>query len=137
MSLFLMFIALGFSFSSCKDDNDEPSSSGYYDFSIVWDVVDKGDYTTAEALSTIADLTEDSENILRGYTEADAKEYFEEFCQRMRYQIATKYKKITLRASLVRNEGNKVIARKTFYVDPNGTTIKAPVRSGDEIVIVQ
>lgn len=136
MAMLLMLVGMSISFTACSDD-DEPDNKTLYDFSIVWDVVDKGDYTTAEAQRLVANLTSASEYIFEGYTEVEAIEDFEEFCQEMRYQFGTGKAKITLSAKLTRTEGNKVIASRTFYIDPNGTTIKAPARAqGAEAVVV-
>lgn len=137
MALLLMLVTMGFSFTACSsDDDDEPDDAGYYDFSIVWDVVDKGGYTTSDAMSLVAGLTEDGEDIITHCTESDAKEIFEDFCQQFRYQLSTGYLEITLKAKLIRNEGSKKIAEKTFYVDPDGTTVKAPARNAGTSAVV-
>lgn len=133
--MLLMLVGMSISFTACSDD-DEPDNTTLYDFSIVWDVVDKGDYTTANAQQVAANLTSSCEYLFEGYTEAEAKEDFEDFCQQMRYELSTGYTKITLLAKLTRTEGNKTIATKTFYINPNGTTIKAPARAEDAEAVV-
>lgn len=137
MAMLLMLLSMSLSFTSCSDDNDQLDNKTLYDFSIVWDVVDRGDYTTANAQQVAANLTASGEYIFEGFTETDAIELFDDFCQQMRYQLSTGYTKITLLAKLTRIEGNKVVTTKTFYIDPNGTTIKAPARAeGAEAVVV-
>lgn len=110
--------------TSCGGSDPDPDDNSYYDFSILWDVVDKGDYTTAEAQIVAAQLTATSEDIFTACTEAYAVREFNNFCEELRYMFATGYMKITLKARLVRNEGNRQVATKTFYIDPKGTTIK-------------
>lgn len=121
--------------ASCS--KDEPDDKGYYDFSIVWEVIDKGDYTTAEAKSLAAEFTNECEDIFEGYTVEEAKEDFEEFCRRLRYELSTGYMEITLQAILVRNEGNKKISSKKFYIKPEGTTINKPGQPTRAEVIVE
>lgn len=127
LSMLLTLFVMSISFSACSSDDDQPeNSNAKYDFSINWEVVDRGDYTVAEAKSLAASLTSSSEDLITRCTVDAARELFLEFCEDFRYDLATGYMKITLRAELVRNEGNKVIASKTFYIDPDGTTIKMP-----------
>lgn len=129
LSMLLTLFVMSISFSACSSDDDEPeNNNAKYDFSINWEVVDRGDYTVAEAKSLAASLTEISEDMITRCTVDVAKELFLEFCEDFRYDFATGYMKITLRAELVRNEGNKVISSKTFYIDPDGTTIKMPAK---------
>ena len=111
------------SFVSCGGD-DEPDQVTYYDFSIEWDVKDKGDYSVASAQAIAADFTKQCQYVFMECTEAQAKEKFDDFCQRLRYELATDYKELTLVAKLIRVEGEKELARKTFYIKPDGTTIK-------------
>lgn len=133
--MLLMSILFSMSLSACgSDDDDEPNDTRYYDFSIVWDVIDKGDYTTAQAQSIASDFTTTSEDIFQACTEAYAIREFNEFCEQLRYEFATGYKRITLKARLVRNEGNVTIATKTFKMDPNGTTVNSA--NGVEVVTV-
>ncbi len=111
----------------------------YYDFSIIWDVVDRGDYTTSEAQIVAAGLTAVSEDIFTACTEAYAVREFNDFCEKLRYEFATGYMKITLKARLVRNEGNKQIATKTLYIKPEGTTIQSlpmDVQTMDAAVVI-
>lgn len=116
--------------SSCNGGSnpDEPDDTVYYDFSIIWDVVDKGEYSTAEAMLLVANLTDACENIFTATTTSRAINDFNDFCQQMRYELATDYDEITIKASLVRNEGNKTIAIKTFYIKPDGTILKKPTQ---------
>lgn len=124
--------------SSCSDDSeDEPNLDAYYDFSIVWEVMDNGDYTTSEANVVAAELTIESQDLFKAVTELSAIDQFNELCQQLRYELSTGYYKITLVAKLVRNEGAKVVARKTFYIDPDGTTIKAPQRNPENVVTIE
>lgn len=134
----LLFCLLGMPFilTSCGDDDDEPNDSTYYDFSIIWDVVDKGNYSTAESMLLVAGLTDDCENIFKACTTARAISEFNEFCEQLRYDLATDYDIITIKATLVRNEGNKYIASKTFYIKPDGTILKKPVTSVAEDAII-
>lgn len=134
MAMLMALICLSLPFVSCSS-SDEPDNS-YYDYSIVWHVVDKGDYTTSAAQSLAAEFTEECEDMFRGYKESAVKEEFNEFCEQLRYELSTGYMKITLRAELVREEGMRVIATKTFFIDPDGTTIKKPTRAGSEVVVV-
>lgn len=130
LAMLFMFLTFGVTFSACSDSDEPDNSNSYYDFSIVWDVVDKGDYTTAEAQQLVANFTSIGEEIFEGMTEAQAKETFNEFCEQLRYQFATGYMKITIKANLIRIEGSKKIASKTFYIKPEGTTINAPAANG-------
>ncbi len=130
MALLLMLIAIPAFVTSCGDDNDEPDDTSYYDFSIVWDVVDRGAYTTADAKAVAASLTYDCEDLFEACTTAYALNQFNDFCQQLRYVFGTDYKEITLRANLVSNEGNVTISSKTFYIKPSGTTLGAPAKYG-------
>lgn len=125
LAMLMMMLFTSVSFTSCSDD-DGPDPNAYYDFSIVWDVVNQGDYSIAEAQALVAVLTDSGEYAFEGYKTNDAIEAFEDFCQAMRYTLGTGYTKITLKAKLMRIEGSKVIASKTFFIDPEGTTIKLP-----------
>lgn len=136
MALLLMLFAIPAIFTSCGDDDKDKGlndDTTYYDFSVVWDVVDKGDYTTADAKRIAADFTDDDTDLFIAYTTAEAVREFNEYCQRLRYGLSTGYLKITLRATLVRNEGNKTITSKTFYIKPEGTEVKAPGKYGKTI----
>ena len=140
MALLLTLFAIPTIFTSCGDDKDEPDNSAYYDFSIVWDVVDKGVYSTADAQALAASFTYLTEDVFEAYTTDAAIREFNNFCQQFRYEFATNYNEITLRANLVRNEGNVKVASKTFYIKPTGTTLGAPAKYGKTIkneVIVQ
>ncbi len=121
VSLLFALLAIPFLFSSCSKDDDEPNDTAYYDFSIVWDVVDKGDLTTAQAKAIAASLTIDCEDIFEACTEAYAKSEFLDLCEQLRYEFSSEFDAITfsLSATLIRNEGNKTIAKKTFYVRPD------------------
>ena len=130
LSLLLTLLVMPLYLSSCNNDDDEPNDSAYYDFSIIWDVVDKGVYTTAEAMTLVADLTNMSENLFTACTTARAINEFNEFCEQMRYELATDCDEITIKAKLVRNEGNKTVATKTFYIKPDGTILKLPANHG-------
>ncbi len=123
--LFVLILLLTstLAFSSCGSD-DEPDNVTYYDFSIEWEVKDKGDYTVAAAQAIAADFTKQCQYVFMECTEAQAKEKFDDFCQRLRYELATDYKELTLVAKLIRVEGEKEMARKTFFINPEGTTIK-------------
>lgn len=137
MALLLMIVTMSISLTACgSDDKDEPEDTNYYDYSIVWDVVDNGDYTASEALAIAAQFTAVSEDIIAYCTEARAKELFDEFCQELRYDFATGYYQITLKARLIRNEGKKQIAEKTFYIHPDGTTIKAPALNAEDSSVI-
>lgn len=127
VSLLFAFLVIPFLFSSCSKD-EEPDDTAYYDFSIVWDIVDKGNLSTGEAKSIEAELTSECEDILEACTEAYAKNVFEDFCQQLRYEFSSEFDDLTftIKATLIRNEGNKKIASKTFYITPNGTTLKKP-----------
>ena len=138
LTILLMLAIMSVPLSSCGDDSeDEPDYEAYYDFSIVWEVLDNGDYTTSGANVVAAELTIASQDLFTSVTEQNAITLFNEFCQQLRYELSTGYNKITLIAKLVRNEGAKIIARKTFYIDPDGTTIKAPQRSPEQIVTIE
>ena len=137
LSLLLTLLVIPLCFSSCSKDDDEPNDSAYYDFSIIWDVVDKGDYTTAEAMMLVAELTEECEKIFTACTTARAINEFNEFCEQMRYELATDFDEITIKAKLVRNEGNKTIATKTFYIKPDGTILKLPANNNVSISAIE
>lgn len=127
MSLLLTLLALPFALTSCGGDDDEPDDNTYYDFSVVWDVVDKGDYSTAAAQAIAASFTIEDEDMFEAFTTAAAVEAFKEYCERLRYGFSGEVdREITLKARLVRNEGNQTIASKTFHITPNGTTLNAP-----------
>lgn len=136
MALLLMLFAIPAIFTSCSDDDKDKGlndDTTYYDFSIVWDVVDKGAYSTADAKALAASFTYASEDIFEACTTAYAVREFNDFCQQLRYEFATDYYEITLRANLVRNEGNVTVASKTFYIKPTGTTLGAPGKYGKTI----
>ena len=137
LSQLFSLLVMPVQFSSCnKEDDDEPNDTAYYDFSIVWDVVDKGDLTTAQAKNISASLTEDCEDIFEACTEAYAKNEFLDFCEQLRYEFSSEFDMftVTLKATLVRNEGNKTIASKTFYIKPDGTILKAPAhKTGNKV----
>lgn len=122
---FMMLLTLPAVLTSCNDDDDDqPNDTAYYDFSIVWSVVDKGEYSTADAMMVAAELTDACEDLFEACTTAYAINEFNDFCEKLRYEFATDYAEITLKATLVRNEGNKTIASKTFYIHPDGTILK-------------
>jgi len=146
LPLFLLFLLPMITLSSCDDEEDEPEAGSatdnelndpaYYDFSIVWSVIDRGDYTTAEAQTIAAEFTNLSENQFKGMKTKDAVKYFNDFCEQLRYQLGTGYKKITLKANLVREQGNRVIATKTFYIRPEGSSIQSINSTGTTHSIV-
>lgn len=105
---------------------DKPSNLFYSDFSIKWDIVDNGDYSTVEALALAENFTNASVDILEGYKIESAKNLFNEFCKDMCEEILTGFCNVTLRASLKRSNGNETLMSRIFYVKPEGTTVRIP-----------
>lgn len=135
-SLLMVTLFMNLSFTSCGDDDkDKPDDKTYYDYSVEWLVVDRGDYKSLEAQEIADDLTETSEYIFEGYTEKAALKLFDEFCEQLRYAWGENYKKITLKAILIRTQGKKQLASKTFYINPNGTTIKSPAKGANVVIV--
>lgn len=126
LSMLLLLVVGAFAFTSCSSDPDPDNPNAYYDFSVIWEVVDRGDYTVSEAQTLAANLTGIGEDLITHSTVKEAKELFNEFCEELRYQFATGYMTITLKARLFCPETNKTLVSKTFYIKPDGTAIKAP-----------
>ena len=121
----MMAIIMAVSFSACSDDDDAPANpNAYYDYSVIWSVVDKGDYSAQDAASLAAEFSQDDKLIYESYHEAEAIEDFDDYCQRFRYHFSQGYKTITLKATLTREEDNKAVKSHIFYITPDGTTIK-------------
>lgn len=121
----LLIAVVSIALTSCGDDDEPVNPSAYNDYSVLWTVVDRGDYTVQEANVLAAGFSQDDAQLFAHVHEEDALESFTDYCQELRYYFNKEsYKNITLCATLTRDDDLKALKSYTFYITPDGTTLK-------------
>lgn len=123
LSGLLLVVLMSVSFASCSSDDDADDTTEY-DFSIVWSVADKGDFTTSQANQMAENFNEITENVFEECTTSKAKGYFSEFMNDLRDELDDLGANISFKATLYNEDTEKDVTSKTIVCTPEGAYLK-------------